>query len=207
MSENPYTTFGEIRLSRRLIADKLKDKDFDSVLEVGAQWGENLVWIRDKIATKALRLVGVDTDIDTTNEANKITGLDLQIGNVLNLEFDNKEFDVVCTNALFCMLEPSQVEQGLIEVMRVAKKYVILVELETKEDVGFVFGGRTGANWEKLFSKYGLKVTKEKILPEIWNATPWIDFGYTYVVELGEKRFCDQCDSKGKRHKLGCPKR
>lgn len=176
--ENPFSQ--ELRPEKRIVANKLEE--CESVLEVGCQWGECLIAIREKFP-KA-RIVGVDADWgDIIKEAKEITGLDLREGNVFKLDFKDKEFDVVFTEALFCMLLPKQVEEGLREIIRVAKKYIILVELENKE-TGLVAGRRTGANWVELFKKYGLEATKEKIPRDVWNADPWIKSGYIYTVKL-----------------------
>ena len=117
-------------------------------------------------------------------EARTITGLEIKKGSVFNLEFLDKEFDVVFTNALFCMLEPHLIEKAFREIMRVANKYIVLMELKTSDFVGMVSGGRTGANWPEMFKKYGLTATERKLTQEEWPANPWIDWGYAYVVDV-----------------------
>ena len=147
-------------------------------MEIGSQWGENLKAIQNVFPDK--KLVGIDIDNETTNEARKVTGLDLRLGDILHNSFHDEEFDVVFAEALFCMLNPLDVEHALKEVLRIAKKYVVLVELKTSERVGFVYGGRTGANWKELLKGYDF--TERKITKEEWDANPWIDFGFIYEV-------------------------
>lgn len=183
MAENPYTTYAELRPSKKIVVNLLEGKEFNSVLEVGCQWGENLIAIREKFPDK--KIVGVDADWDgIVQEAKTITGLDIRKGSVFSLEFQDKEFDVVFTNALFCMLQPEQIETGLKEIIRVAKKYIILIELKTEEFIGIVKGGRTGADWVSLLGKYGLEATTKKIPSKVWGANPWVDNGYIYEVKL-----------------------
>ena len=177
--QTPYQEFGKLRPSRKIVAKMLEGKEFDSVLEVGAQWGENLVAIREKFPDK--KIVGVDIDWDgIIDEAKVKTQLDLRIGDVFNLDFEKDEFDVVFTNALFCMLKPEEVIRGLGEIIRVAKKSIILVELEVTARTGLIRGRRTGANWTELLEEYGLKTTKHKITEDLWDVHPWIDCGYIY---------------------------
>ena len=178
--ETPYNTFPELRSSKRIVAEVLKGKEFDSVLEVGAQWGENLMAIKEKFSDK--RLVGVDVDKQVTLEAKEITGLDLRVGNLFDLQFEDREFDVVFSEALFVMLPPHQIESGLDELIRVANKYVLLVELGISELTGYAPGGRTGANWVELFKARGLNADIKRITKEQWDAEPWR--GYGVIVEV-----------------------
>ncbi len=222
--ESPYSMFKELRPEKKLVAEALAGLKFESVLEVGSQWGEVLVAIKDKFPE--IKMMGIDIDKEVTNQPRSITNLDLKVRDVLNNTIHNKEFDVVVSDALFCMMRPDDVEQGFKEMVRMAKKYIVLVELLHTE-TGFVHGGRTGANWPELFKKYGLTLLSEqKITKDMWEATPWSECGHVYLAgfeepktqeisqETGQitkeetikKAWCDTCDSKGVRHKKVCPK-
>ena len=180
MSENPYDR--EFTKSRRIIANKLEGKEFDSVLEIGAQWGENLFALREKFPDKKLGVI--DIDKETTEEAIKRTGLELRYGDAFEMDFKKDEFDVVCTHAFFCMIPPEKIEFLLKEIIRIAKKYIILIEFETVLRIGVISGGRTGANWVELFKDNGLKVTREKLkVTDVELPNPWISYGYIYMVE------------------------
>jgi len=165
----------ELRECKKIVAKDLVGKDFKSVLEVGTQWGESLKAIGNLFKDK--KLVGVDTDkvVIFSNKFN----LDLKMGNVLGLKFPDNSFDVVFTNALFCNLSPDAINQGLDEIVRVANKYVYLVELELPKK-GYCNGGRTGANWKELLEKKGLKVESRKITKEEWPVEPWLTYGHLY---------------------------
>lgn len=225
--ETPYNQFKEIRNEKKFVANKLEGLQFDSVLEFGSQWGEVLVVIKDKFPE--VKVVGIDIDKEVTNSARNITNLDLRIGDILNNGFHNKEFDVVVADALFCMMRPEDVEQGFKEMVRIARKYIVLVELKGSA-IGLVHGGRTGANWSDLFLKYGMICTsEEKITTDMWDATPWSETGHIYLASFEEakpqeisqetgtitkgetvqvkKPFCDSCASKGVRHLKSCPKK
>lgn len=177
--ESPYD--GELKDAKRIVARKLEGKEFDSVLEIGAQWGENLFALREKFPDK--KLVGIDIDRETTEGAIKITGLDLRYGDAFEMNFEKDEFDVVFTYALFCMIPPERVRFLLTEIIRIAKKYIILIEFETKSKIGITKGNRTGANWVELFKDNGLKATREKLKIKYDGLNPWKDYGYIYMVE------------------------
>ena len=179
---SPYQQFSELRSSKRIVANLLKGKEFDSVLEVGAQWGENLVAIREKFPDK--KIVGIDKDWDgIIEEAKVVSQIDLREGDVFNLEFNDNEFDVVFTNALFCMLQINEIEKGFQEIIRVAGKHIILIELESDEFIGHAWGERNGADWVKLFNKYNLKATRKKIPEKVWDVNPWLSKGYIYYAK------------------------
>lgn len=180
--ETPYQIFSVLRPEKRLVAEALKGKEFETVLEVGTQWGEILKGVKDQFSEA--NVIGVDVDKPVVEEAAKVTGLDLRVGNLFDLQFEDKSFDVVCAEALFVMLPPGQIESGVDEMLRVAKKYLILIELEIPEFTGYAPGGRTGANWEKIFEKRGLHASVERIPKEAWNAEPWMSSGAIITVEL-----------------------
>src|SRR3990167_3569759 len=178
--ETPYRQFKELRPAKRIVAEALREKEFESVLEAGVQWGENLMAIKEKFPDK--KLIVVDIDKPVIEEAKVVTALDLRVGNLFDLQFADKEFDVVFAEALFVMLPPHQIESGIDELLRVTKKYLILVELGIKELTGYVPGGRTGANWVEIFKARGLNAKIRKISVEEWNAEPWRSYGY--VIEI-----------------------
>lgn len=177
--------FGDSRPQAKIVANELEGKDFDNVLEVGFWWGESMMGVKDKFPN--VKLVGIDIGWDQQIEkAKEATGLDLREGTVFDLPFKDDEFDVVFTNALFCMLEIERVEEGLLEIIRVAKKHIVLVELESvgEELFSLLPGmGRTGANWVELFKIYGLKATKRKVTEEEWEVNPWKNYGYVYYAK------------------------
>lgn len=104
--------------------------------------------------------------------------IEISYGNILSIPFPDKSFDVVFVEAVFCMLHPDLVEDALKEVMRVAKKYVILVELDNNK-IGEVKGGRTGANWSEL-----LKFNKRRITTDEWDAAPWNECGVVIICQI-----------------------
>lgn len=176
--ETPYQQFKELRPCKRIVSDLLAGKDFDSVLEVGAQWGENLMAIKDRFPD--VKLTGIDIDEKTTKEAKEITGLDLRVGDIFTSGFKDGEFDVVFVEAVLCMLTPEEIIPAINELLRIAKKYIVLVELEISEGIGSLETGnnRTAADYFSMFPK----VEKRKITQEEWDAEPWKTSGYSYLI-------------------------
>jgi len=175
----PYEQFEKLRPQKEIIAKEI-DIDFDSILEVGCQWGENILALERKFPNK--RILGVDMDTEVISEGRKylLRGM-LTYGDVRSLDYKDNEFDIVFTNALICMLEKSDVKQAIKEIKRVAKKQIMFIELMTEDLIGRVHGkGRVGVNWKQMFPKAEIrKITKEE-----WDAEPWLSFGYLIKLKL-----------------------
>ena len=175
--------FENLRPEKKIIANELLDKEFDTVLEVGTQYGESLKAIQDLFKDK--ELVGVDTNLGYLNEGRKhYKGIEFIYGNVLDLPFRGRSFDVVFTNALFCNLPPDILKAGVRELFRVTRKYVLLVELSNHK-IGQVNGRRTearrtGANWVTVLNDMGYRLESRKLNDWEWPVEPWKDYGYLY---------------------------
>ena len=181
-SDNPYIKYKKLRTEKQIISSKLKGIDFDSILEVGCQWGENLKVIKEKYPDK--KVIGIDINKYVLEEAkNYLDGIELKQGDINKLDIPDNSVDIVFTEALFCMLNFNEVEIGLKELIRVAKKHIFLVELDTYSEMDLV-GLRTGVNWIELFKKLGLKATKRKLDKKEWGVGPWLSNGYLISVKL-----------------------
>jgi len=178
--------FKGLRPSKKIVANELRDKEFDSVLEVGTQWGESLLAVKEVFPDK--RLVGIDIDKKVIEDAKEITGLDLRYQDALTMPFKPNEFDVVFTSAFFCMLPIIRVDSALRKVIQTAKKYIILVELTRPAGIGVVFGKdgkqRIGVCWKEIFDKYGLKAETKPIPKGIWDENPWGLYGQIITVKI-----------------------
>jgi SAM-dependent methyltransferase len=180
--ETPYCQFTELRPCKCIVANELIGREFDSVLDVGCQWGECLMAINGRFADK--KLVGIDIDEKTIELAREITDLDLRVMDASKMDFKPNEFDVVFAEALFCMLSVRYFEPILRKIIQTAKKYIILVELQKYGGIGPIASqGRMGADWNKLFNDYGLIPEMKKIDPEFWGG-PWGTNGYIITVQL-----------------------
>jgi len=179
---NPYKKFHKVRNEKRIISSKLKNIDFESIMEVGCQWGENLKVIKEDYPDK--KVIGIDINKYILDESqNYLYVIELKQGDVKKLDLPDNSVDIVFTEALFCMLNFKEVETGLKELIRVAKKYIFLVELDTCGRMELV-GLRTGANWIELFGELGIKATKRRLTKKEWKVEPWFSNGYLITAKL-----------------------
>jgi ubiquinone/menaquinone biosynthesis C-methylase UbiE len=150
-----------IRPCKQIVANELKDKEFKNVLEVGCQWGESLKAINDIFPDK--ELTGLDADyLEIERAISLLPNIKFMVGNANSLPFEKESFDVVFTNALFCMVRQSDVENIINEIIRVAKRYIYLVELDSPLMIDSVDRDRVSANWVSLFKARGYKAEKRK---------------------------------------------
>lgn len=175
-----------LRPMKQIVAKELKDKEFKSVLEVGCQWGESLKAIGDEFPNKYL--VRVDrSQIEIDKVKTILSDIYLVCADANKLPFGDESFDVVFTNGLFCMVSSYQVENILNEIVRVAKKYIYLVELDIPQTIDIVDRDRVAANWVALFKARGLEATKRKITTEEWDCRPWQPHGHVIFVNKHEE--------------------
>lgn len=173
MTNSPLKS--KLKPSRTFIAERLEEP-FDSVLEVGCQWGENLLAIQQKF--KGKRLVGADIDAEKLKIARKDTkGIEFVDANLFKLPFHRDEFDIVFTNALFCMLRPTEVEEGVRQLIKLSRKKIYMIEL-MKNGIGYVKGGRTGADFVGIFRNYCIEAKCEKLSEDVFECEPWNSYGY-----------------------------
>lgn len=175
-----------LRPCKKIVSNELKGKEFNNVLEVGCQYGESLQAIRNEFPDK--ELTGIDVDLSVIERGkNFLKNIKMIWGNGNELPFENNAFDVVFTNALFCIIRPSDVESILNEIIRVAKKYIYLAELDVPKMIEVVDKDRVACNWEAIFKARGFKAHKRKITEEEWDVLPWRHYGYLIFVDKSEK--------------------
>ncbi len=107
----------------RNLVELIKTKKVDSILDVGCGEGFTLNRLREQKIGK--KLEGIEY-LKTAIELGKKMYPDIKIkqGNIYNLPYADNSFDLVlCTEVLEHLEDP---EKGLKELVRVAKKYLII---------------------------------------------------------------------------------
>lgn len=147
---------------------KLKPKN---ILEVGCGFGRNLKFLIDRgVASK--KLTGVDFSKNLLGKAKVFLKNDkiiLKLADAKNLPFKEGEFDLVFTHGLLMHVPPKQVKRALGEIVRVSKKWLILIE-ETREKPGKINYFTFIHDYEGLIKEFGLKIVEEThdVLNLVW---------------------------------------
>jgi ubiquinone/menaquinone biosynthesis C-methylase UbiE len=165
-SKNPLKKFF-INNFFKTVFNFAQDLKIDSVLDVGCGEGFTLKRLRKQgIGNK---FTGVDSSkqaIDLGRKENP--DLDLGIGDIYNLKFKDKSFDLVISTEVLEHLEKPQ--KALKELTRVSRKYILLSVpnepwfylfnyTQWGKDIGHINKWSAG-KFKKLVSSQGLKILK-----------------------------------------------
>ena len=109
----------------------------NSILEIGCNCG-NKLYILAKNSPKA-KLVGIDINLLAVDKGNKwlkqenINNVELIFGRAEKLDrFRDNSFDVVFSWATLIYTRPSKIEKVLKDMLRISKKGLILLEMQTE---------------------------------------------------------------------------
>ncbi len=163
---------------------------FDSVLEIGCASGPNIYLLSQQIPD-TVKIYGGDiskkaVDFGQRWFLNKgIKNVSLSVLNAQNLEkFSDKSIDIIFSDAALIYLSPDRINKSIKEMLRVAKKAIILNEWTGEFEKSFC-AGHWVYNYKKLFSQFipeqNIKVTK---LPEnLWGGN-WSRFGCVTEIKI-----------------------
>ncbi|MFA5358409.1 MAG: class I SAM-dependent methyltransferase [Patescibacteria group bacterium] len=113
----------EIENFYQTLLKEINNLQIENIIDIGCGEGFTLDRIQKSSINK--ELVGIDSSLVAVNLGKELfPQLDLRLGNIYQLPFPDKSFDlVVCTEVLEHLENPSQ---ALQEIVRMAKKYIIL---------------------------------------------------------------------------------
>ncbi len=119
---------------RAVLAECIAAKyPFDSLLDVGCGYGQNFFTIAPQYPH--VRFLGIDTDASRIQAGREllqrrtISHVELSEADARNLSvFPDKCFDVVVSAAFLLLITPEEIEHVIREMLRLAKKSVLLLE-------------------------------------------------------------------------------
>lgn len=176
---------------RATLIETLLSSEDETFLEVGFGYGQNLHILKEFIGPKNLYSLELNTErILVTKET--LPDLTFSSGDITNLPYKDQSIDVVFTSAVLLYLNTNRVSIALAEMMRVAKKRVIILEQECSGEDQELTGGVVGGtywvrNYQKLFSTMeGVsKITPIRISHPRWPIESWEAMGVVLEVEKG----------------------
>ena len=170
---------------RDLLIKTIEGHNPESILEVGSASGPNLILLAQKFPKVEIK--GIDINSNFVKMGNRyfqeksILNVKLFKSKADNLDFKDKSFDLVFTDAVLIHIGPDKIKKVVNELKRVAKKSIILLEHHSEEvdELGFYNNPRWLRNYRKLFKDCEVKMTK--ISSDNWEG----DWGrYGYIIEI-----------------------
>ncbi|MHA1400040.1 MAG: class I SAM-dependent methyltransferase [Candidatus Heimdallarchaeaceae archaeon] len=166
---------------RQTLLEELKKLEFDSLLEIGCNYAPNLSLIKKEYPE--VKLAGIDINRDSILRAIlRVKDAELIVGDVNNLPFKDKSFDVILSDGVLIYVSPEEIDKVKSEMLRVARKALVLVEfhsegLNEKGEASFDHWGR---NYKELFKEYEVELTKITN----WTERNWQTTGYFVTINL-----------------------
>jgi len=138
-----------------------------SVLEVGANIGLQLALLRGKFFAWD-KIHGIE--INEYAVSNAIIDC-VSYGNVFNIHYDDKYFDLVFTSGLLIHIRPDQLEKAMKEIIRCSSRYVWGFEYYAPECTTITYREHEDLLWKndfaQLYRDLGLKTVKEMRLRHV----------------------------------------
>ncbi len=177
---------------RPFLLEKIAEySPISSVLEIGCSCGPNLYLIAQKFP--GIKIKGVDINpvaIQKGKEllaAASISNVELLLGKADELgQFQDKSFDVVFTDAILIYVGRDKILRSIQEMLRVAKKGLVLVErhifdpqARDRNGLGIRHHGLWQRDYIALLSQFvperNIRITK--ITKEMWPDPEWQETG------------------------------
>lgn len=155
-----------------------------SALEIGCASGPNLVLLAR--AFPEAKLYGTDISGHAIAYGKRwlaehnMPNITLETKRAEDLSgFADKSIDIIFTNAALFYVGPDKIGQAVHEMLRVAKKAIVLLEWNT-EEAESLYADHWAHNWKKLFADAG----KDTVRLTKMEPDPWGVFGYYIEVPI-----------------------
>lgn len=139
----------------------------NNVLEVGCNTGNDL-----KLFPESVVVNGIDSNSKIIEKAKaRFPKFNFKECSVTDLPFENSSIDMIFTHGFFNYLEDEKVKQGIDEIFRVCRRYVVNCEMLGEDNIIDEKTNRKGRNMYKKWLDYKVKIISnvemhEEIEPE-----------------------------------------
>ena len=171
--------------AKNLLSHIVVYKPLKNALEVGCASGVNLIALAKQLPDTKLYGIDISTHAVRLGQKyltpNHIRNISISAGRADNLgKFSDKSIDVVFTSAVLIYVGPNKIRAVLKEMLRVARKAIVLIEWNTVGESS-VYADHWAHNWKSLLGELGENnVRLTKLDPD-----PWGGYGYLIEVVLG----------------------
>ncbi len=175
---------------RKLLIDKIAVySPLSSVLEIGCSSGPNLYLLAKSFPKISLYGIDISTKAIKAGQAffkqKEMNNVSLILGKFDGIkEFQDKSFDIVFSDAALIYAGPDKIDVIIREMLRIAKKAVVLCEQHT-ESKPALYRDRWIHNYKLLFQRFVPleKIKFTKFSSGLWVGD-WEKFGHIIEVDL-----------------------
>lgn len=138
-----------------------------SVLEVGCNVGNDL-----KLFPEDFDVHGVDSNEKIIEKAKtRLPFVNFKVGKVTELPYEDSSVDMIFTHGFFNYLDDKEVNDGIKELFRVSKKYIVNCEIFGNDNIIDEKNQRKGRDMIQRWMEYKVKIISnvemhEEIDPE-----------------------------------------
>ncbi|MCK4788064.1 MAG: methyltransferase domain-containing protein [Desulfobacteraceae bacterium] len=143
------------------------------ILEVGSNVGNQLLYLQGMGFSN---LYGIEPQSYAVELSKKRTkGINIIKGNVFDIPFKNKHFDIVFTSGVLIHIHPQDIKKALKEIYRCSRKYIWGFEYYADTYTEVTYRGRKGLLWKTNFASLyldlfdDLELVKERRLKYLEN--------------------------------------
>jgi len=189
-----------VHAHRAFVMEAIAEYSPTSVLEIGCNCGPNLYLAARRF--EDARIAGIDINpaaVEKGREllaAEGITGVELSVGRADDLgRFQDREFDVVLTDAVLLYVGPDRIDRVMREMLRVARRAVVLSEWhwfdrpahKDPQGLGIVRRGCWQRDYLALLRRYEApeQVTITRFPQGAWDDRQWQRYGAVVTAGLG----------------------
>jgi SAM-dependent methyltransferase len=174
---------------RRLIVEHVSAlAPWAGILEVGCGYGPNLYHLAQRFPHAVLR--GIDINRHSVALGNArlqeagLANVRLVAGRADDLrQFAGGAFDIVLTNALLMYVGPDRIDRAVAEMLRVARRYLVLVEQHRQDDESRGAGRFESGLWRRNYAVLLQRLAPDdrveirKVPVELWDDEGWREYG------------------------------
>lgn len=161
----------------------------ESVLEIGCASGPNLFALGKEFPQA--QFMGIDISGHAIRvgaswlDSHNVNNVKLFTGQADDLKrFPDKSIDIIFTVATLIYIGPDKINRVIDEMLRVAKKAIILIEWASQEESSRRFD-HWAYNWQTLFKKHGVPNITLTKLPSKDRSGGWKELGCVAEVLIG----------------------
>lgn len=133
---------------------------FDSILEVGANVGDNLRAIQATHAnTRWVEppLYAVEPNARARLKLQSVVGPEIYGFDAAHIDLPDNAVDMVFTSGVLIHIHPDELLAACQEIYRVARRYIICIEYFAPELQEMEYRGNTGVLWKQDFGSFWLQ--------------------------------------------------